>query len=92
MDHVAGPGGLGAATFPLLFFVSAPYGKLVRGGGAGRRPCRRFIQEIVSPITLTLAYLHGGDLFTFEDRGPRGSSSTPPASTQIFIVFWGLTT
>ena len=44
---------LGAFTFPLLFFVSAPYGKLVRDGWGGQFDGRLgwFLQEIPSPVT-----------------------------------------
>ena len=97
---------LGAATFPLLFFVSAPYGKLVRGGWGAQVDGRLgwFIQEIVSPITLTLAYLHGAGVFTFESGGGSGgggtisspssssssssSSLSRPPLTQLFVMFW----
>ena len=53
---------LGALTLPVLFFVSAPYGKLVRGGWGPQISGRLgwFLQEIPSPIMLTCAYLRGG--------------------------------
>jgi 3-oxo-5-alpha-steroid 4-dehydrogenase 1 len=76
MDHstaVSAWATLGAATFPLLFLVSAPYGKLVRGGWGAQLDGRIgwFIQEIISPVTLTLAYLYGAraGVFTFDGAG-----------------------
>ena len=67
---------VGAATFPELFFVSAPYGKLVRDGWGGRVDGRLgwFVQEIPSPVVLTLSFLYGGELLAFSDAARAGPS------------------
>lgn len=78
---------LGAFTFPLLFFVSAPYGKLVRDGWGGQIDGRLgwFLQEIPSPVTLTLAYLYGAGVFT-HDGAP--SAPHPPLVLACLAAWW----
>ena len=86
MDHslaVAAWTALAACTFPVLFFVSAPYGKLVRDGWGPRVDGRLgwFAQEIVSPVVLTLAFLRGGDrLVSHPGTSPPGAFARAPAS------------
>ena len=83
---------VGALTFPFLFFVSAPYGKLVRDGWGGRVDGRLgwFIQEIPSPIVLTVAFLRGAnevatdDLLTFADA----PTLPPSALTRACVAAW----
>ena len=89
MDHslaVAAWAALAACTFPVLFFVSAPYGKLVRDGWGPRVDGRLgwFAQEIVSPVVLTLAFLRGGDAFTFSHPG----TSPPGAFARACVAVW----
>ena len=78
---------VGVVTFPVLFFVSAPYGKLVRDGWGGRVDGRLgwFAQEIPSPVVLTLAFMYGGDLLAFSD-----AAQTPRAFTSYaaLTVWW----
>ena len=78
---------LGAFTFPLLFFVSAPYGKLVRDGWGGQIDGRLgwFLREIPSPVTLTLAYAYGSGVFT-HDGAP--SAPHPPLVLACLAAWW----
>merc|ERR1712216_953790 len=75
---------VGAATFPVLFFVSAPYGKLVRDGWGGRVDGRLgwFVQEIPSPVVLTLSFLYGGELLAFSDVA---RAKTPPERVRVRV-------
>mmetsp|Transcript_8890 Transcript_8890/g.14095 ORF Transcript_8890/g.14095 Transcript_8890/m.14095 type:complete len:268 (+) Transcript_8890:36-839(+) len=98
MDHadvVSVWAALAAATFPLLFLVSAPYGKLVRGGWWGPEVNGRvgwFLQEIVAPLSLTLAVVRGAGVFTFPSVDGRIAhdvdAASPPPLAKLFIVCW----
>lgn len=76
---------VGVLTFPVLLFVSAPYGKLVRDGWGGRIDGRLgwFVQEIPSPIVLTLSFAYGGDLLAFDD-----ATRTPGVLSYTCIAVW----
>lgn len=89
---------LGVATFPVLFRVSAPYGKLVRDGWGPRVDGRWgwFVQEIVSPVTLTAVYLRGitddddGGGFVFDDAGATGRPIDSPRARGWVVLFLAL--
>ena len=76
---------VGVLTFPVLFFVSAPYGKLVRDGWGGRVDGRLgwAVQELPSPIVMTLAFVYGGDVLAFHD-----AAQTPSALTYTCVAVW----
>ena len=79
---------VGVVTFPVLFFVSAPYGKLVRDGWGGRVDGRLgwFVQEIPSPVVLTLSFLYGGDLLAFSDAAR--AKTAPSAFAYACLAVW----
>ena len=79
---------IGVVTFPVLFFVSAPYGKLVRDGWGGRVDGRLgwFVQEIPSPVVLTLSFLYGGDLLAFSDAAR--AKTAPSAFAYACLAVW----
>ena len=77
----------GALCFPLLFFVSAPYGKLHRAGWGPALSGRWgwFLQEIVSPITLLAAY-HATQ--AAEAPPAADASAFSPQPVHLLLALW----
>lgn len=71
--------GIAAATFVLLFFVSAPYGRHARKGWGPLIPARLgwVLMESPSPLVLALLFL----------LGPKGLSA-PTAATVLLLALW----